>query len=168
MNSLEMVLTVLSTMITPAVLISACGSLTISTSTRLSRSIDRTRRLLESLAQIAQTHPNDRAYFGESQFLFEQLKLSTRRTRFLQRALTTLYLSLCVFVATSIMLGFVALTDIHVAWLPLVLGLSGAILLAYTCLMLVIETRVARIAIGAELNYALKQSERYSRRKRRA
>jgi hypothetical protein len=43
-----MAIGVLSAMITPGVLISACGTLTLSTAMRLSRVIERTRRLAEA------------------------------------------------------------------------------------------------------------------------
>ena len=49
-------LAVLTAMITPAVLISACGALIFSTSTRLGRVIDRTRILSERFQELA-AHP---------------------------------------------------------------------------------------------------------------
>ncbi len=49
-------LAVLTAMITPAVLISACGALIFSTSSRLGRVIDRVRSLSEKFEQIAK-HP---------------------------------------------------------------------------------------------------------------
>jgi hypothetical protein len=42
-------LSVLSEMITPAVLISACGTLIFSTSTRLARIVDRVRELIRAI-----------------------------------------------------------------------------------------------------------------------
>ncbi|MBW4605240.1 MAG: DUF2721 domain-containing protein [Calothrix sp. FI2-JRJ7] len=45
MNDLSATLAILSAMIAPAVLISACGSLIIATSQRLNRTIDRVRNI---------------------------------------------------------------------------------------------------------------------------
>ena len=46
-------LSLLSAMITPAVLISACGTLIFSTATRLARIVDRVRNLAFQLEQLA-------------------------------------------------------------------------------------------------------------------
>jgi hypothetical protein len=55
MNDLSTAMAVLSAMITPAVLISACASLILTTSQRLGRVIDRTRRISTRLQELAQT-----------------------------------------------------------------------------------------------------------------
>ena len=52
MNNLSTALAILSAMITPAVLISACGQLIISTSARLGRVIDRTRKVLSRFEEL--------------------------------------------------------------------------------------------------------------------
>jgi len=44
---------VLTAMITPAVLISACGSMILSTSSRLGRVVDRVRALSDKLEELA-------------------------------------------------------------------------------------------------------------------
>ena len=53
MDSIASATTVLTAMITPAVLISACGSMILSTSTRLGRVVDRVRILSERLEDIS-------------------------------------------------------------------------------------------------------------------
>jgi len=50
---LSSALTVLSAMITPAVLILACGSLILTTSQRLTRVIDRVRELSKEIEEVA-------------------------------------------------------------------------------------------------------------------
>jgi hypothetical protein len=52
MQELATPLGLLSAMITPAVLISACGALIFSTSTRLARIVDRVRTLSQDLEAI--------------------------------------------------------------------------------------------------------------------
>ena len=52
MDPLSNAITVLTAMITPAVLISACGSMILSTSVRLGRVVDRVRSLSDRLEEI--------------------------------------------------------------------------------------------------------------------
>lgn len=154
MTNLEYALTVLSSMITPAVLISACASLAISTSNRLSRAMDRTRKLSEQFKQVAQAGLPDSS--DEVMMLYHQLGWSVRRSRLLQHALTSLYLSLSVFIATSVAIGLISLTDERFTIVPIILGLFGAGLLLYTSMLLIAEIRLSRIAIHAELDFVLR------------
>src|ERR1700716_1113008 len=98
MNPLSSAITVLTAMITPAVLISACGSMILSTSTRLGRVVDRVRILSEKLEEISGL--NQTELIRERQAaIFEQLDKLTSRARLLQRCMVTFYLSLGAFVA---------------------------------------------------------------------
>jgi hypothetical protein len=159
MNSLDIALGILSAMITPAVLISACGSLTISTSNRMARAIDRTRNLTTQFEQLVKGEGNTRHSEEELSTIYDQLSWSVRRSRLLMRAMTCMYLSLSVFVATSVAIGLVAVSGEHLSWLPTALGLVGAGLLFYTSLLLIAEIRLARIAINAELDFVLRYGE---------
>src|SRR5437899_11856918 len=74
---------VLTAMITPAVLISACGSMILSTSSRLGRVVDRVRTLSDKLDELA---VKDVAETKERQgVIFAQLDKLTSRARILQR-----------------------------------------------------------------------------------
>src|SRR4029450_355418 len=100
---------VLTAMITPAVLISACGSMILSTSARLGRVVDRVRGLSERMEKI--TGNEEEQYSREKQAaIFEQLDKLTSRARILQRCMVTFYLSLGMFVATSVAIGVVPFT----------------------------------------------------------
>jgi hypothetical protein len=55
MEELSSAVSVLTAMITPAVLISACGALILSTSTRLGRVVDRVRLLIERFEETMKT-----------------------------------------------------------------------------------------------------------------
>src|SRR5688572_3495857 len=104
-------LAVLTSMITPAVLISACAALILSTSVRLGRVVDRVRTLSDRFAEMAQKPAADVVLFEERlELTFTQLDLLTSRARHLQRAMTTFYVALGLFVATSVAIGFVGLT----------------------------------------------------------
>jgi hypothetical protein len=144
MNGLPDALAVLSAMITPAVLISGCGSLIMATSGRLNRAVDRTREISRRFAELAQTTAAaEKAVEPERRMLFSQLHFSTNRSRMLQRALSRLYWALGLFVGTSVAIGVVAVGSRQYAWIPLVLGLAGAGLLLYASMLLVRESRVA-------------------------
>lgn len=156
-NTLSTALAILSAMIAPVVLISACASLAISTSNRLGRTIDRTRKLIARFEELGQSAAPKETIEDENVLVFEQLNWSTRRSRLLHRALASLYLSLSAFVASSIILGFTALANEEFAWIPLLIGMIGALFLFYTSMLLIAETRVAHIAINSEMDFALKR-----------
>ncbi|HEX8720852.1 MAG TPA: DUF2721 domain-containing protein [Pyrinomonadaceae bacterium] len=162
MEAFSSAVAVLTAMITPAVLISACGALILSTSTRLGRVVDRVRLLIDRFEEIA------KAQGGESDDLFEerravvfnQLDKLTTRTRLLQRSMRVFYLALGVFVGTSVAIGLVAAVGLPshpgLAWLPVVLGLSGACGLFYGSVLLIRESRVAQEALNAEMDFIWK------------
>jgi hypothetical protein len=115
-------LSLLSAMITPAVLISACGTLIFSTSTRLSRIVDRVRQLSQSFEQLytgsVADFPDERRAEVE-----RQLFLLAGRGRLIQRALTSFYVALGIFVGTTMGIGLAALFP-RITWLPTALGAS--------------------------------------------
>lgn len=146
-------LSVLSAMITPAVLISACGSLIMATSSRANRAVDRARDVAALFAALQQAPPERELLDEERRMLFRQLDLTTRRSRLLQRALARLYSALGTFVATSVAIGLVAVSGRQYTWVPVALGLLGAGLLLYASLLLVRESRVALEALEAEMDF---------------
>jgi hypothetical protein len=161
MNGLPDALAILSAMITPAVLISACGSLIMATSGRLNRAVDRaretSRRFAELAAPQAAGEPADASREKESRMLFAQLDFSTTRSRLLQRAMARLYWALGMFVATSVAIGMVAVSGREYAWVPIAFGLVGAGCLLYASLLLVHESRVALTALEAEMDFVWQQ-----------
>ncbi|MDQ6718246.1 MAG: DUF2721 domain-containing protein [Gemmatimonadota bacterium] len=144
---------VLAAMITPAVLISACGSLILATSERLNRSVTRSRELSSSLAAIARlpdVGPNEEE---ERRMLFTQLDFVTTRARLLQRALSRLYGALGAFISASVAIGIVAVTGALFALVPIALGLLGGALLLYASALLVKESRFALAGLNAEMDF---------------
>lgn len=154
-------LAILSAMITPAVLISACGSLIIATSTRLGRVIDRTRQVSDRFADLAREE--DRTLLDEERALiFDQLNGLTRRTNLLQRAMSRLYLAVSIFVATSVAIGLVAAFGQHWAWVPVIFGLAGASLLFTACLSLIVESRIAVASIKDEMEFVRRLGQHHA------
>lgn len=144
-------LSLLSAMITPAVLISACGTLIFSTATRLARVVDRVRTLSRHLDQIyagaESDFPEERRADAE-----RQLSLQARRGRLIQRALTGLYGALGLFVATTVAIAVAPFLP-RLAWLPTTLGIAGTLVLFYGCMMLIAETRLALRAVDLEMAF---------------
>ena len=143
---------VLSAMITPAVLIAACGSLTISTANRLARVIERTRELSQQFEKLAKDE-SGADVSNRRAMLFDQLRRATRRARLLQRAMTRIYLAISVFVATSVAIGIVAVSSQRYAWIPIILGLAGAALLFQASLLLIVESRIQMRAVRNEMKF---------------
>jgi hypothetical protein len=146
-------------MITPAVLISACSALILSTSVRLGRVVDRVRALSERFEEMAHKQPGEIDLFEERlELTFSQLDWLTSRARHLQRAMTAFYLALGMFVATSVAIGFVGMTSPagRFVWLPVVLGMVGTALLFAGTLLLGFEATLAMQANRAEMDFLWK------------
>lgn len=140
---------VLGAMITPAVLISASGTLVLSTSNRLTRVVDRVRSLAteaEDLHVEGGTRSDGAA--ARVRLIADQLPLLTARAVLLRSALTALYAAIGLLVATSIAVGIVASLGWEYGWIPVLSGLAGACALLWGSLLLV---REARLAIGFTL-----------------
>lgn len=152
---------VLTAMITPAVLISACGSMILSTSVRLGRVVDRVRSLSDRWAEIAEKGGDTVALRERQEVIFEQLDMLTSRARILQRSMMTFYLSLGMFVATSVAIGVVALTgNPRHNLVPIILGIAGACALFYGSILLIFEARLALGTIHLEMDFIWRQSKR--------
>jgi len=131
---------ILAAMITPAVLISACGTLIFSTSARLGRIFDRVNVMKGEVEQIVQgtiTFPEERL-----EFLIRQIGLQRRRAVLIQRAMAALYTATALFVATSLA---VAVTSAYGSrediWIPTLLALVGGLFLFAASAILLYESR---------------------------
>jgi hypothetical protein len=160
MDTLTSSLAVLTAMITPAVLISASGTMILSTSTRLGRVVDRVRSLSDRLRQLSSGDESAEFFEEERAMLYDQLDKLTSRSRLLQRALTTFYLAVGVFVATSVAIGVVAFFGARGAWVPVVMGISGALFLFYGSMLLVFEARLALSTTHAEMDFIWRLTRR--------
>jgi hypothetical protein len=150
-RELSSVLDVLGAMITPAVLILASSSLLITTSNRSIRCVDRVRERAEELEALGTA--TDEVTERRRKHLYAQLEINTRRARLLQHAMSRLYLAIGAFIATSVAIGVVALVHIAIGWVPMVLGLIGALLLFSASVYLIVESRLALTTTYAEMDY---------------
>lgn len=161
MDALSSALAVLTGMITPAVLISACGTLILSTSTRAGRVNDCVRALIDRFEQLA--HDHDIEFYEQRRTaIFEQLDKLTSRSRLLQRSLTVFYLSLGVFIFTSVTIGIVAVFGSRHFWIPVVPAIVGASLLFYGSVLLIFEARLALSTTRIEMDFIWKLSQHYA------
>ena len=160
MDALTASLGVLTAMITPAVLISASGTMILSTSTRLGRVVDRVRSLSDRLRQLSASDEKLEFFQEERAMLYDQLDKLTSRSRLLQRAMTAFYLAVGVFVATSVSIGLVAFFRGRVAWLPVALGLIGACFLFYGSMLAIFEARLALSTTHAEMDFIWRITKR--------
>lgn len=156
-------LSVLSAMITPAVLISACGTLIFSTSTRLARIVDRVRELTRAIEAGSQGEEIDFPDERRAE-VDRQIAIHARRTKLIQHSLTSFYVSLSLFVAATVAIGFVAVFN-RAAWAPNVLGIVGTVFLFYGCVMLIAETRLALRSVNSEMEFTLMLRRKYQERR---
>jgi hypothetical protein len=147
MNTLFSASEVLGAMITPAVLISASGTLVLSTSNRLTRVVDRVRTLAEE-AEGLRNGESSEVVEARRGLILEQIPVLSSRVRLLRQALEVLYAAIGLLVATSIAVGIVAALDWSYGWVPVITGLAGASALLWGSVLLV---REARLAIGSTL-----------------
>jgi hypothetical protein len=117
---------VLAAMITPAVLISASGTLVLSTSNRLTRVVDRVRALAAEAEGLHERVPGGVAVEERRRFIQEQIVTVSARVLLLRTALTVLYAAVGLLVATSIAVGLSAAFGWLYGWAPVALGLAGA------------------------------------------
>jgi hypothetical protein len=143
-------ISIISAMITPAILLLASGNLVSSTLTRIARVFDRAREIIDR-ARTARA-AND---VVAAELLEAMLRSYLRRTSLLERALSAYYLAIGLFVTASLAIAFDNVIGHAVPWLSIALVVSGAILLLLGSLAIFLETNLAagvlrhEIAIGA-------------------
>lgn len=155
-KSLSAALAVLTSMITPALLISACGTFILSTSQRLGRVIDRVRVLSEKSEELMRAASDVHLLEERRALLFEQMDQLSRRATLLAKSLTVFYIAAGVFIATSVVLGLISAFRPSYAWVPVVLGIIGAVFLFWGSMMLIIEARLAVSTLRGEITFLAK------------
>ena len=141
---------VLTAMITPAVLISASGTLVLSTSNRLTRVVDRVRALARE-AQALGREPGSEAHERHRALVARQLKALTARVRLLRTAMTVLYTAIGLFILTSITIGLTGAIHLPGNSASVVFALLGTTALLYTSVLLVKEARLAVVSTLDEM-----------------
>jgi len=144
----------LTAMVTPALLISATGSLVLSTSTRLGRVVDRVRQLEERLSDlIYHEDKNDVPLYDKRvEVIVDLLDKVTSRSRILQRAMAAFYYGLGMFVLTSVTIAIAAFFNTY-RWVPIPVGVVGIMFLFWGSMLMLRETRMATATVNAEMDF---------------
>ena len=152
--SLNSVIEFLTAMITPALLISATGSLVLSTSTRLGRVVDRVRALELRIGELIYVEDKDAIplYERRVEVVVDLIDKVTTRSRLLQRAMTTFYYGLMCFILTSVSIAVVGIFNVY-RWVPIPVGVVGIMFLFYGSLLMLRETRMATATINEEMDF---------------
>jgi hypothetical protein len=162
MDQLSAALQVLSAMITPAVLISACGMLVLSTSNRLIHVVARVRDLSDRFERLTECDGSKRQVEKRS-MIISQLELLTIRARLLQQSLTSLYSAIGIFVLTTFDIGIVATSSSHrFGYAAVILGLLGTGVLCYSSMLLILEARRAFDSTKREMDFLWRAGQSYT------
>ncbi len=154
-------LAVLTSMITPALLLSATGTFILSTSNRLGRCIDRIRKISELLENdfdpAHETHINPE----RKQMLLGQVEILGRRARLLVQVMQVLYVAAGMFVGTSVAIGIASVFVRQLSWMPITMGLGGACFLAYATFRLIFEARMSSLGLVWEIEFMERGAEKH-------
>jgi len=153
-DALNSTIEFLTAMITPALLISATGSLVLSTSTRLGRVVDRVRVLETRLGELiyAEEKIELPLYEKRVEVIVNLLDKVTSRSRILQRAMAAFYYGLGFFILTSVTIAIAGVLNIY-RWLPIPVGIVGIVFLFYGSILMLLEARMATATINAEMDF---------------
>ena len=143
---------ILTSMITPAVLISACGTLIFSTSARLGRIFDRVNALkseVEGVLAGKLSYPDERMAFLRIQV--EQQRI---RAWLMQKAMAALYTATALFVASSLAIAFnTAYGSPDTAWVATIIALTGGLFLLLASAILLYESRYNLTFINRHIDF---------------
>jgi hypothetical protein len=143
---------ILTSMITPAVLISACGTLIFSTSARLGRIFDRVNVMkgeVEAMVDGRISFPVERM-----QHLKGQVALQKWRATLIQKAMATLYTATALFIASSLAIAInVAYGNPKQAWIPTLIALSGGMFLFAASAILLYESRFNLLFVTRTIDF---------------
>lgn len=153
-DALNSTIEFLTAMVTPALLISATGSLVLSTSTRLGRVVDRVRALEDRLSELIYLERKDEVplYDKRVEVIVDLLDKVTSRSRILQRALQTFYYGVGMFTLTSVTIAIAAFFNTY-RWVPIPIGIVGIMFLFWGSFLMLRETRMATATINAEMDF---------------
>jgi hypothetical protein len=153
-DALNSTIEFLTAMVTPALLISATGSLVLSTSTRLGRIVDRVRQLEERLSDLIylETKQDVPLYDKRVEVIVDLLDKVTSRSRILQRALATFYYGIGMFTLTSVTIAVAAFFNTY-RWVPIPIGIVGIMFLFWGSVLMLRETRMATATVNAEMDF---------------
>ena len=136
---------ILSSMLAPALLMTATASLLVSANARLARVVDRLRALIVAWDRDA----SDRAMQDR------QIMRHRRRAQLVLRACQMLYAGLGAFVGTSLSLAVDAFAGFRLGVLPTATAILGVCFLLIACLAMGVEVSLSVRSFDEELDHEL-------------
>jgi len=136
---------ILTTMLAPALLMTATGSMLVSANARLARVVDRLRGLIVEWNDVA---PDPAARD-------RRIRRHRRRAHLVLRACQMLYVALGCFVGTSLALAIDAFLRYHLDVLPTVLAILGVVFLLGASVLLGMEVSLAVRSFDEELDHEI-------------
>lgn len=112
--------------------------------------MDRVRAVSEKLTKAVESGGK---LTSAEELLLEQFPGLSRRVLLLRSAMTCLYLSTGLFVATSISIGVITISRSAYEWVSVVMALVGSFFLLIGSILLISEARHAVTATLREMNY---------------
>ncbi|MFO0960886.1 MAG: DUF2721 domain-containing protein [Isosphaeraceae bacterium] len=143
----------LSAMLTPAIFLTANGSLIISTSNRMSRVVDRIHFLNELRDKLSRGQGELDFPETRIEFIDRQLRALTSRSDRIRYSLVLQYSSFALFVTTSLVLAFDTWTEHKLTFLPTATAIAGVLLMLGSSVNLVREAMVALSGNRAEIRF---------------
>lgn len=138
-------LSLVQSMVTPAVMISACGLLLLSISNKLGRIVDRTRELNSEDRNLAADVDGVRRLSVRN-----QIDILLRRALLLRNACGLLYLAVAVFALTSLCVGLSGAAHVFEV-LMLVLFVLGLATVVWAGVLAYLEIRLSHHAVTEEI-----------------
>jgi hypothetical protein len=136
---------ILTSMLAPALLMAATGSLLVSANARLARVVDRLRSLIQAWEEEApDRHERD-----------TQIARHRQRAHLVLRACQLLYAALGAFVGTSLALAIDAFLGFRLGVAPTVLAILGVSFLLGASIVMGIEVSLSVRHFGEELDQEL-------------
>jgi len=138
-------LSLVQSMVTPAVMISACGLLLLSISNKLARIVDRTRELNSEDRDLSNEADTVRRLS-----IRNQIDILLRRALLLRNACGLLYLAVAVFALTSLCVGLSSAAR-ALEVLMLLLFVIGLATVVWAGILAYLEIRLSHHAIAEEI-----------------
>jgi len=144
---------VLTAMLSPALFMTATGSLLFSANNRLARVVDRLRVLTEQCDQLVRgvggfSHPAERLEYVRS-----MIRLQQKRGTLILKAITVLYASFATFVGSSLGIAINFLLDHIFPAGPIALAVIGVVGLLSASFGMLREARLGVRALNREVEF---------------
>jgi hypothetical protein len=137
---------ILTSLLAPALLMAATGSLLVSANNRLARVVDRLRTLVALW---------NSAGSAKREGLDQQIARHRRRSRYVLHACVMLYAAVGSFVGTSLALAVDAFSGSKLPFVPTALAIIGVLCLLVACIYLGLEVTLSVRSFDEELDLEL-------------